>query len=178
MADKFHHEAIYRGADQVARLVEQRLTICGAGAFRRRRDTGPSAVSLDSEDLAVAVGAAIILQPCHAQAGEAMAIDQSLPRQELFDRQLRARYRSRLVEPRRNRLRVILQRGIEDGSLNPDADIEAALTMMTGSWYARSLASDRPLTRWPDRIAALVWRSLGGSPPAVIRRHRSESGRS
>src|SRR6266436_2634052 len=33
MADKFHHEAIYRGADQVARLAEQRLTICGAGAL-------------------------------------------------------------------------------------------------------------------------------------------------
>jgi len=33
MADKFHHEAIYRGADQVAKLAEQRLTICGVGAL-------------------------------------------------------------------------------------------------------------------------------------------------
>lgn len=33
MADKFHHEAIYRGADAVARLAGQRLTICGAGAL-------------------------------------------------------------------------------------------------------------------------------------------------
>ena len=33
MADKFHHEAIYRGADQVAKLASQRLTICGAGAL-------------------------------------------------------------------------------------------------------------------------------------------------
>src|SRR6516225_6432632 len=33
MAGKFHHEAIYRGADQVARLVDHRLTICGAGAL-------------------------------------------------------------------------------------------------------------------------------------------------
>jgi molybdopterin/thiamine biosynthesis adenylyltransferase len=33
MADKFHHEAIYRGADQVARLEGRRLTICGAGAL-------------------------------------------------------------------------------------------------------------------------------------------------
>src|SRR5262245_36144340 len=33
MADKFHHEAIYRGAEQVARLADQRLTICGAGAL-------------------------------------------------------------------------------------------------------------------------------------------------
>jgi molybdopterin/thiamine biosynthesis adenylyltransferase len=33
MADKFHHESIYRGAGQVARLADQRLTICGAGAL-------------------------------------------------------------------------------------------------------------------------------------------------
>lgn len=33
MADKFHHEAMYRGAEQVAKLVNQRLTICGGGAL-------------------------------------------------------------------------------------------------------------------------------------------------
>ncbi len=33
MADKFHHEAIYRGGEQLARLAEQRLTLCGAGAL-------------------------------------------------------------------------------------------------------------------------------------------------
>jgi molybdopterin-synthase adenylyltransferase len=33
MADKFHHEAIYRGADQVTKLGDQRITICGAGAL-------------------------------------------------------------------------------------------------------------------------------------------------
>src|SRR5436309_7450242 len=33
MADKFHHEAIYRGSDQIAKLADERLTICGAGAL-------------------------------------------------------------------------------------------------------------------------------------------------
>src|SRR5262245_24489068 len=33
MPDKFHHEAIYRGADQIAKLADQKLTICGAGAL-------------------------------------------------------------------------------------------------------------------------------------------------
>jgi len=33
MASKFHHEAIYRGAEQIAKLVDHRLTICGAGAL-------------------------------------------------------------------------------------------------------------------------------------------------
>lgn len=33
MAGKFHHEAIYRGAEPLAKLAEQRLTVCGAGAL-------------------------------------------------------------------------------------------------------------------------------------------------
>src|ERR1041384_8284947 len=33
MADRFHHEAIYRGAAELAKLAELRLTICGAGAL-------------------------------------------------------------------------------------------------------------------------------------------------
>ena len=33
MADKFHHEAMYRGSDEIARLAVQQLTICGAGAL-------------------------------------------------------------------------------------------------------------------------------------------------
>jgi molybdopterin/thiamine biosynthesis adenylyltransferase len=33
MADRFHHEAIYRGADAIARLAAVRLTLCGAGAL-------------------------------------------------------------------------------------------------------------------------------------------------
>jgi len=33
MADKFHHETIYRGSEQIAKLANLQLTICGAGAL-------------------------------------------------------------------------------------------------------------------------------------------------
>lgn len=33
MADKFHHEAMYRGKDELARLGTHQVTICGAGAL-------------------------------------------------------------------------------------------------------------------------------------------------
>ena len=33
MANKFHHEQIYRGADSLAKLGATRLTLCGAGAL-------------------------------------------------------------------------------------------------------------------------------------------------
>lgn len=33
VADKFHHESIYRGVEQISKLANQPLTICGAGAL-------------------------------------------------------------------------------------------------------------------------------------------------
>jgi molybdopterin/thiamine biosynthesis adenylyltransferase len=33
MAGKFHHEALYRGADLLAKLASARVTLCGAGAL-------------------------------------------------------------------------------------------------------------------------------------------------
>jgi AcrR family transcriptional regulator len=85
--------------------------------------------------------------------------------QTTTDAELRADYRTRIVEPRRSRLRTILERAVGAGLLDADGDVEGALTMLTGAWYGRALASDQPLTRWPERVAALVWRAMGGVVP-------------
>ena len=50
------------------------------------------------------------------------------------------------------------------GMIDADADLDVAVTMCTGSWYARALAGSRPLRNWPLRTAVLVWRAVGGSP--------------
>jgi AcrR family transcriptional regulator len=79
------------------------------------------------------------------------------------DPELVALYRERVVAPRRLRLRRILERARRTGAIRDDADIATALTMFTGSWYAGALAGTRPPRDWPERVADLVWRSLGGS---------------
>lgn len=76
-----------------------------------------------------------------------------------------ARYRQRIVAPRRRRLRGILVRARDLGLIDADADLEVAVTMCTGSWYARALGGARPPARWPQRTATLVWRALGGISP-------------
>jgi AcrR family transcriptional regulator len=86
--------------------------------------------------------------------------------QDTTDPEVRTRYRAGVIAPRRERLRLILQRGIDEGLLDPDADLEVALTMCTGSWYGRALAGAPVPRDWPYRSAALVWRSLGGRPPS------------
>jgi AcrR family transcriptional regulator len=83
---------------------------------------------------------------------------------ESTDPRLRALYRERIVAPRRARLREILERARNGGLLDPDADIDVALGSLTGSWYGTALAGDAPPARWAERVAALVWRGLGGEP--------------
>jgi len=81
--------------------------------------------------------------------------------------EVRARYQAHVVAPRRQRLRLILERAQRLGLIDADADLDVAVTMCTGSWYARALAGSRPLRNWPLRTAVLVWRAVGGSPPPV-----------
>jgi AcrR family transcriptional regulator len=84
----------------------------------------------------------------------------------------RTRYQARVIAPRRRRIRAILERAQRLGLIDADADLDVAVTMGTGSWYARALAGDDPPPGWPARTAALVWRAVGGatapdSPPAA-----------
>lgn len=75
---------------------------------------------------------------------------------------LRARYHDLVVAPRRSRIRACLQRGIDDGVLDADADVTVAGTFLTGSWYAFALADVAPPADWARRTATLVWRACGG----------------
>jgi len=84
----------------------------------------------------------------------------------------RTRYQARVIAPRRRRIRAILERAQRLGLIDTDADLDVAVTMGTGSWYARALAGDDPPPGWPARTAALVWRAVGGAtapdpPPAA-----------
>lgn len=79
------------------------------------------------------------------------------------DPQLVALYRERIVAPRRARLRAILERAADAGLLGRELDLDTAVSMLTGSWYARALAGDPPPAGWAERVATLVWRALGGS---------------
>jgi AcrR family transcriptional regulator len=86
--------------------------------------------------------------------------------QDTTDAAVRERYRTQVISPRRKRLRAILEQAQALELIDADADLEVAVTLGTGSWYARALAGDPPPQDWPIRAAALVWRSVGGTPVA------------
>ena len=75
-------------------------------------------------------------------------------------------YRDRVIAPRRRRIREILEQAARLGLTDPEADLEIAVTLGTGSWYARALAGDPVPDDWPARTAALVWRAVGGAVDA------------
>ncbi len=56
-----------------------------------------------------------------------------------------AEYRSRLIEPRRDQARPILERAIDRGELPPGTDVELALDLLYGPLYHRLLYGHAPL---------------------------------
>ncbi|MFN7149303.1 MAG: TetR-like C-terminal domain-containing protein [Microthrixaceae bacterium] len=80
---------------------------------------------------------------------------------------LRDRYHDLIVVPRRTRIRSCLQRAIDDGTLDPDADLTIAGTFLTGSWYSLALARVAPPDDWARRTANLVWRACGSEPASA-----------
>jgi AcrR family transcriptional regulator len=84
-----------------------------------------------------------------AMIGTVLAEEHHTP--ELF-----AEFRKRLVEPRRRMLRGVLERAQLRGEFAGDADLETAVNMLVGSYYAAYLATT-PIPRdWPERAVDLV----------------------
>jgi AcrR family transcriptional regulator len=78
--------------------------------------------------------------------------------------ELRGLFRSRVVTPRRRRLRRILERARAAGLIAQDSDLSYAVAACTGTRYAQALAGSRVGADWPSRTARLVWTAVGGSP--------------
>ncbi len=66
-------------------------------------------------------------------------------------------YRTRLVRPRRAMLREALARGVHGGQLPPSLDLDAAVSLLIGSFYARHLSDGRISNGWAERVLRTIW---------------------
>jgi AcrR family transcriptional regulator len=72
-------------------------------------------------------------------------------------------FRRHVVQPRRQNLCRILQAARDAGQLDPNADIELAITMLVGSLYASHMAG-KPVGRdWPQRLTD-AWLRRNSAP--------------
>jgi AcrR family transcriptional regulator len=66
-------------------------------------------------------------------------------------------FRAYLVRPRRAMLRDTLAAGVSAGDLPPGLDLDAAVAMLIGSFYARYLSGEGVPADWPERVLRAVW---------------------
>jgi AcrR family transcriptional regulator len=74
--------------------------------------------------------------------------------------ELLALFRERVVRPRRERLRAVLDRARERGELRPGADLEVAVNMLIGAYYAQYVAGDPFGRAWTGRTVDAVLAGL------------------
>jgi AcrR family transcriptional regulator len=69
-------------------------------------------------------------------------------------------FRERLVAPRRNRIRAVLDRGQRQGLLRTDLDLDVLATALIGSLYASYLADSDTPADWPERVVDALWSAM------------------
>ena len=69
-------------------------------------------------------------------------------------------FRERVVEPRREELREVLEHARERDELREGTDADAAVNMLVGSYYAEYLAGDPLPEGWPEAVVRTILEGL------------------
>jgi AcrR family transcriptional regulator len=69
-------------------------------------------------------------------------------------------FRDRIISRRRQWLKELLEQGVAVNDLRTDADLDAAVNLLVGSFYARYLAGQAITDEWPERAVAMVWPAI------------------
>jgi len=75
----------------------------------------------------------------------------------------------RISEPRRDLMRTVLRRGIAEGTLRPDLDLDMVVALLFGPLIAQSLVHWSPDTAREDlieRLVTAVWPAIAATAPA------------
>jgi AcrR family transcriptional regulator len=82
-----------------------------------------------------------------------------------------ALYKERVVEPRLEAMRAVLRRGVANGELRPDLDIEVAVLALTGAVFARGKHESGPAEPcFATRVVDEVLRGFAVFPPLAAGR--------
>ena len=85
--------------------------------------------------------------------------------EEAHTPELLALFRERLVVPRRRMLRDILEHAKRNGELRRGANLDAAVNLLVGAYYARYLAASAIPAGFSRELVLLVW-------PGLVRQRR------
>jgi AcrR family transcriptional regulator len=74
------------------------------------------------------------------------------------------RYRQHMIRPRRQVIHSLLETAQARGELRPDANLDAAVTMLIGAYYAQYLGGDPFAENWAETIVDTLWSGLAAPP--------------
>ncbi len=89
-----------------------------------------------------------------------MALVGTVLAEETHTPELLQLFRERLVAPRRQMLRAILERANAKGELRADVSVETALNLLVGAFYARYLASSKIPKEFSRELVEIVWMGI------------------
>ncbi|HEY9469428.1 MAG TPA: TetR/AcrR family transcriptional regulator [Propionibacteriaceae bacterium] len=75
--------------------------------------------------------------------------------EEIKRPQMIAKFREKVVQPRRHRIRAVLHRGQLEGSIRPDVDIDVCVNLLIGYYYAGYLG-DQLASDWPNHCVRIL----------------------
>jgi len=73
-------------------------------------------------------------------------------------------FRERIVAPRRKMLRAILDHAKARGELRPEVDLDCAVNMLVGAFYARYLADSKVPVSFPRELVGIIWKGIAIDP--------------
>ena len=89
-----------------------------------------------------------------------MAMIGSVLAEEHATPELLSLFRERVVDPRREELREVLEHARARGEFREGVDAEAAVNMLVGSYYAQYLAGDPFPEGWPESVVRTILEGL------------------
>jgi AcrR family transcriptional regulator len=72
-------------------------------------------------------------------------------------------HRQRVVAPRMNYVRSLLERARQLGQLRHDADFDLAIQMLVGSVFARRVSGVATTADWAERAVDVIWIGMGAA---------------
>jgi AcrR family transcriptional regulator len=89
-----------------------------------------------------------------------MALIGAILSEENHSPELLALFRQRIVAPRRRMLSAVLERARQRGELREKADIDAAVNLLVGAFYARYLQQSEIPYGYPAQLVSIVWEGV------------------
>jgi AcrR family transcriptional regulator len=103
-----------------------------------------------------------------------MALIGTVLAEEFHTPELLSLFRERIVAPRRAMLRAILERAQKRKELRPGVDLDCAVNMLLGAFYARYVVGSEIPSTFPDELTGIVWNGIAARGTAT-RSRRSRS---